>query len=55
MRAKKHCEAVPRGMFGIIERSVRLRSDTTIDLYRLTPHVGFAGHTGLTSSDTALP
>ena len=31
MVGKKHCEAVPHGMFGIIERSGRLRSDTAID------------------------
>ena len=30
--AKKHCEAVPPDMFGIIERFDRLRSDTAIDL-----------------------
>ncbi len=31
MRVQMHCEAVPHGMFGIIERSGRLRSDTAID------------------------
>ncbi len=32
MVGKKHCEAVPHVMFGIIERSGRLRSNTAIDL-----------------------
>ncbi len=37
MSAKKHCEAVPRGMFGIIERSGRLRSDTIINNIHAPP------------------
>ncbi len=37
MTAKKHCEAVPHGMFGIIERSGRLRSNTAIDLHLPVP------------------
>ncbi len=35
--AKKHCEAVPPDMFGIIERFDRLRSDTAIDLHIQNP------------------
>jgi len=32
-----------------------LRSNTAIDSLFLTPHVGSAGHAGLTSSVTASP
>jgi len=47
MTIKKHREAVPRAMVGIIERSGRLRSITAIDAHLPNPACRLRLHTGL--------